>query len=304
MGSPCLIRMKKIRSGPGAVEHFYRLLDTEIERTKQNNRPFTLLFINIDNYDKLLGRIGENRIRDVVVQCGRILAGNVRRIDVAAEIGNGRFGLLCQETRKRGELNSARRLWFQMQGAIEAAERLRCRLESEEFSIDDTSVRITVSVGIAVYDGEDTSMVGDTLKNKALSALKAAREKGGNRVEISAEPRITTKLAQDTLRWLREVGQVFNIWNIGVDILGHTVKVDGKNVHLTPKEFSLLCLLIRRRGQVLTRDYLVEQVWGYEYVGTTRTVDMHIARLRRKLELNPGQLITLKSVGYKLAEEE
>jgi len=296
--------MGKIKSGPGAVEHFYRLLNAEIEKTKRNNRPFALLFIGIDNYDKLLGQIGESTIRQVVVQCGRILAGNVRRIDVATEIENGRFGLLCPETRKREKLNSTRRLWFQMQGAIEEGERLRCRLESEEFNVDGTPVRITVSAGIVVYDGEDTSMVGGTLENKALSALKSAREKGGNRVETSAEPRITTKLALDTLRWLREAGQAFRIWNIEVDVLGHTVKVDGKSVHLTPKEFGLLCLLIRRKGQVLTRDYLVEQVWGYEYVGTTRTVDMHVARLRRKLGLTEKKLITLKSVGYKLAEEE
>ena len=296
--------MGKIKSGPGAVEHFYRLLEAETERAKQNNRPFALLFIGIDNYDKLLGRIGESTIRQVVAQCGRILAGNVRRIDVAIEIENGKFGFLCPGIRKREGLNSTRRLWFRMQGAIEMAERLRCRLESEEFNVDGTPVRITVSVGIVVYDGEDTSMVGGTLKNKALSALKSAHEKGGNRVEASAEPRITTKLALNTLRWLREAEQAFRIWNIEVDVLGYTVKIDGKSVHLTPKEFGLLCLLIRRRGQVLTRDYLVEQVWGYEYVGTTRTVDMHVARLRRKLGLTEKKLITLKSVGYKLAEEE
>jgi len=296
--------MGKIKSGPGAVEHFYRLLEAETERAKQNNRPFALLFIGIDNYDKLLGRIGESTIRQVVAQCGRILAGNVRRIDVAIEIENGKFGFLCPENRKREGLNSTRRLWFRMQGAIEMAERLRCRLESEEFNVDGTPVRITVSVGIVVYDGEDTSMVGGTLKNKALSALKSAHEKGGNRVEASAEPRITTKLALNTLRWLREAEQAFRIWNIEVDVLGYTVKIDGKSVHLTPKEFGLLCLLIRRRGQVLTRDYLVEQVWGYEYVGTTRTVDMHVARLRHKLGLKQQQLVTLKAVGYKLAEEE
>lgn len=80
---------------------------------------------------------------------------------------------------------------------------------------------------------------------------------------------------------------------------------DGVDLELTPKLFELFLLLAKSPGRVFTRDFLLERVWGIDYAGETRTVDVHITWLRKKLEQDPGEpryLLTVRGVGYKLAE--
>jgi DNA-binding response OmpR family regulator len=89
---------------------------------------------------------------------------------------------------------------------------------------------------------------------------------------------------------------------IVVDSDRHTVSVDGREVILTAKEFLLLVYLLQHRGRVLSRDVLLEQVWGYRYTGGTRTVDVHVRRLREKLPLLAEALVTVKQFGYKLVD--
>ena len=78
----------------------------------------------------------------------------------------------------------------------------------------------------------------------------------------------------------------------------HTVRRNGNLVELTPKEFDLLVFFLKHPRQVFTRSALLDQIWGYDYLGDTRTVDIHIQRLRRKADLS-GQLVTVFRVGYK-----
>ncbi|TAL08860.1 MAG: response regulator transcription factor [Nitrospirae bacterium] len=89
-----------------------------------------------------------------------------------------------------------------------------------------------------------------------------------------------------------------------LDAVRHEVKVDGREVPLTAKEFGLLEQLLRNKGRVLTRDVLLNSVWGYDYHGTTRTVDVHIRRLKQKAPLLDEAIVSIKSVGYKLREED
>jgi DNA-binding response OmpR family regulator len=82
----------------------------------------------------------------------------------------------------------------------------------------------------------------------------------------------------------------------------HEVTLDGRAVDLTAKEFELLRLLLSHPNRVFTRDFLLEHIWGYDYYGSTRTVDMHISRLREKIEDDPGSptyIVTVRGVGYK-----
>lgn len=80
----------------------------------------------------------------------------------------------------------------------------------------------------------------------------------------------------------------------------HIVRVDGKDVNLTYKEFSMLCYLLNNRGVVLTRDKLLNEIWGYDFDGESRTVDVHIRTLRQKLG-EAGDLIeTVRGIGYKI----
>jgi DNA-binding response OmpR family regulator len=89
---------------------------------------------------------------------------------------------------------------------------------------------------------------------------------------------------------------------ITIDADRHTVALDGEDVRLTAKEFLLLQYLVQHKGRVLSRDLLLSDVWGYNYTGGTRTVDVHTRRLREKLPPLAGAIETIKQFGYKLAD--
>lgn len=91
--------------------------------------------------------------------------------------------------------------------------------------------------------------------------------------------------------------------NIRMDVDRHVVTVDEQAVRLPLKEFELLALLMRNAGRVLTRSQLIERVWGSDYVGDTKTLDVHVKRLRSKIEADPTdpqRLVTVRGLGYKL----
>jgi len=90
---------------------------------------------------------------------------------------------------------------------------------------------------------------------------------------------------------------------ITLDPIRHEVRIGPKEVILTAKEFSLLELLLKNQGRVLTREVLLNTVWGYDYFGTTRTIDVHVRRLREKIPPLSDALITVKSLGYKIKDE-
>jgi two-component system, OmpR family, alkaline phosphatase synthesis response regulator PhoP len=89
-----------------------------------------------------------------------------------------------------------------------------------------------------------------------------------------------------------------------MDLARHEVTVKSIEIPLTAKEFGLLEHLLRNPGRVLTRDILLNTVWGYDYYGTTRTVDVHIRRLKQKLPSLNKAILSVKSLGYKLKEHE
>ena len=91
---------------------------------------------------------------------------------------------------------------------------------------------------------------------------------------------------------------------IAVDTERHVVSLEGEAVALTAKEFLLLEYLLKHRGRVLSRDLLLTDVWGYRYTGGTRTVDVHVRRLREKLPLLAEAIVTVKQFGYKLLDHE
>jgi DNA-binding response OmpR family regulator len=102
----------------------------------------------------------------------------------------------------------------------------------------------------------------------------------------------------------RESAEVLRFHGLELDLGRHVARWDGQAVHLTAKEFALLAALIEAHGRVLTRQALLEQVWGYSYADGTRTVDVHVRRLREKLPALAPFLRTVKSAGYRLADDE
>jgi DNA-binding response OmpR family regulator len=97
---------------------------------------------------------------------------------------------------------------------------------------------------------------------------------------------------------------VLQFGSLIMDLVRHTVSDDGRDVKLTAKEFMLLQYLLQHRGRVLSREVLLGDVWGYRYTGGTRTVDVHVRRLREKLPVLVDALVTVKQFGYKLEDAQ
>ncbi|CAH2212762.1 response regulator transcription factor [Tepidibacter aestuarii] len=92
--------------------------------------------------------------------------------------------------------------------------------------------------------------------------------------------------------------------NIKIDLQNYEVFKDSKKIDLTLKEFELLKLLAQNKGKVLSRNFLLDKIWGYEYFGETRTVDVHIRHLRKKIEDGEKYIETIRGVGYKINLKE
>ena len=100
---------------------------------------------------------------------------------------------------------------------------------------------------------------------------------------------------------------VYDSQNLKVDFERHEVCVKGKKIDLTLKEFELLQILIKNKGKILKRETLLDKIWGYEYIGETRTVDVHIRYIRKKIEeddKNPRFIETIRGVGYRFNPAE
>ena len=95
---------------------------------------------------------------------------------------------------------------------------------------------------------------------------------------------------------------VYDFGNIEIDVGRREVRIDRKPINLKPKEYELLFYLAKHKNQVLSRDQILESVWGWDYVGDSRTVDVHVRWLREKIEVspaNPERIITVRGAGYR-----
>jgi two-component system alkaline phosphatase synthesis response regulator PhoP len=100
------------------------------------------------------------------------------------------------------------------------------------------------------------------------------------------------------------IDKTYRFGNILIDFEKHEVIKAGEKVELTLKEFELLEILTKNKGRVMTRDFLLDEIWGYEFVGETRTVDVHIRHLRQKIEVddkNPKHIETVRGIGYRFS---
>jgi phosphate regulon transcriptional regulator PhoB len=101
-----------------------------------------------------------------------------------------------------------------------------------------------------------------------------------------------------------EVDKVMNVGKISLDRTHHEVKVRSKALELTPTEFKLLMILMERKGRVQSRERLLNDVWGYENLIDTRTVDTHVRRLREKLGAEAQRIETVRGFGYRVSAED
>ena len=93
--------------------------------------------------------------------------------------------------------------------------------------------------------------------------------------------------------------------NLSIDMKGHTASLNGEPLYMKPREFALIALLAANRGRAFTRDQILERLWGHDYIGDSRTVDVHIRWLREKIEPDPSKprrIVTIRGVGYRFDE--
>jgi DNA-binding response OmpR family regulator len=97
--------------------------------------------------------------------------------------------------------------------------------------------------------------------------------------------------------------QLLKVGDLEIDLDSHVARLKGEPLNLKPREFDLLALLVANKGRAFTRDQILERVWGHDYVGESRTVDVHIRWLREKIQSypnSPQRIITIRGVGYRL----
>lgn len=101
------------------------------------------------------------------------------------------------------------------------------------------------------------------------------------------------------LRRVKRIERVYEYGNISINVEEHICRLNGEEVYLTPKEFDVLMFFMQHKDVAISRDRLLAAVWGFEYEGESRTIDIHIQQLRKKLDLR-DKLVTIPKLGYRL----
>jgi two-component system, OmpR family, response regulator RegX3 len=156
-------------------------------------------------------------------------------------------------------------------------------------------LRARGNVGIIMVTARDSEI--DKVVGLELGADDYVTKPYSHR-ELVARIRAVLRRGQD----VELISDVIEASGVRMDVERHELSVRGKPVQLALKEFELLELLLRNSGRVLTRGQLIDRVWGADYVGDTKTLDVHVKRLRAKLEddpANPVMLVTVRGLGYK-----
>ena len=143
----------------------------------------------------------------------------------------------------------------------------------------------TIDVVVGLESGADDYVRKPFEMPELIARLRAALRRHGTEPDASAEG-------------------LLHLGTLRIDVGGRTVERDGREIELTRTEFDLLVELARRPGQVFTRDLLLDRVWGYDYLGDSRLVDVAVGRLRAKVEADPAApelIVTVRGAGYKAA---
>ena len=168
-----------------------------------------------------------------------------------------------------------------------------CRILRQEMNVpilmltarDDEIDRV---IGLEI--GADDYITKPFSMRELLARVKAhLRRDRMIRAEVDATSGATTK-------------EILQFNNLAIDLTRREVRLDGEPLSLKPKEFELLVFLLKHRGQALSRDFLLERVWGWEFSGGTRTVDVHVHWLREKIEADPSRpvrIVTVRGSGYR-----
>jgi two-component system, OmpR family, response regulator MtrA len=142
-----------------------------------------------------------------------------------------------------------------------------------------------------------------TAKNDTIDVVVGLESGADDYVVKPFKPKeLIARIRARVRRFEEPAPEALTIGDLSIDVAGHVVARDGESIALTPLEFDLLVCLARKPWQVFTREVLLEQVWGYRHAADTRLVNVHVQRLRSKVETdpeNPEIVLTVRGVGYK-----
>ena len=175
---------------------------------------------------------------------------------------------------------------------VEVCRQLRARSRVPIIMVTAKGDEIDTVVGLEV--GADDYVTKPYRVRELVARMRAVLRR--------AEARAATPLSA-----LGKTDDVLEAGALRLDVSRHELTVAGRSVHLPLKEFELLELLMENMGRVVTRETLLDRVWGYDYVGDTKTLDVHVKRLRSKIEddpSNPSRITTVRGVGYRFADQE
>lgn len=167
------------------------------------------------------------------------------------------------------------------------------RLESTTPIIMVTAKGDEVDTVVGLEVGADDYVVKPYRMRELVARIRAVLRRG-------SEVRVAEPAALGA-----EAVEVFTVGEVTLDVTRHRVNVGGEPVDLPLKEFELLTVLLERAGFVIPRGRLIERVWGYDYVGDTKTLDVHIKRLRARIEPDPAhptRIVTVRGVGYRFED--
>ncbi len=167
---------------------------------------------------------------------------------------------------------------------IDVCRQIRLTAETPVIMVSARSEEIDAVVALEV--GADDYITKPYRLRELVARMRTVLRRSGGHHDDDAEPDLV-------------------VGRIRLDRERHEVTIDGERVEFPLKEFQVLAELMRNVGFVVTRDDLINRVWGYDYVGDTKTLDVHIKRLRSKLELDPAKpelIVTIRGLGYKMTQ--
>ncbi|MBX0352962.1 response regulator transcription factor (plasmid) [Bacillus toyonensis] len=174
-------------------------------------------------------------------------------------------------------------------------------IETEQFDLILLDVMLPEIDGFSILDKikhKDIPVIFLSAKSSITDKVKGLKMGADDYIGKPFESIELLARVETVLRRYSKKNNAISFGNLEIYIEEMLVKKDGNSIDLTLKEFELLCLLIQNKGMALSRERILEKIWGYDYLGETRTVDMHIQRIRKKLDLDE-KIRTVHKVGYR-----
>lgn len=178
------------------------------------------------------------------------------------------------------------------------------KIQEEDFALVILDVMLPLVDGFQIIKKIDTrnnSIIFLTARNELKDKLKGLKEGADDYITKPFEPLELLARVEAVIRRNKTYDEILNFKHIVLNESKRVIIINDREVELTPKEFELFVYLLKNKNIAISRTQLIEQIWGYDFEGETRTIDMHIQKIRKKLDLKEN-LKTIYKFGYRLEE--